>query len=522
MTGYPEQGTATAGTTYDCGMRTLDSFGSAALFYPHWSSDPAGDNCANDSSFPANWQGAAVLSSDDEIVAMVQTLNISFGGWAPGDTPYGRAVGAYAGVGSPGYEIRFPVYKNEHNNEMTTFYIQSAGGGDATITAVFKPCADNGQGANCLGYPNVYTYTTSTPVPQNEMFILDATMARDAGSSPMPAGTNSMGGLTITSDQPIAAVAFEHSKDASPAMYVKASTGFTPSDYDDVFYAPSIKYQYPAGTGATTANAAKWSALVVHNADSVNVSGVVSYTLAQRNADPMHADVGTVYTQTFSSLPPGESVFFMFHDGLNPASGTQPRDLLAATIQTSGGGDIVAVVYEEADYGLGGDKDYIVTGAIPDSAKANSLSFPTHKMQYNGKFHGATVQNVGIASTYFTATLSVVGKAGSPVPGVAGGDEVTFVTTSTVPAGGAVVYYMVCKDYEGLFVDMVTGDDADLADLCTGAGSPTGGVNTAMVIEADQPIVGITNEELLWYVNPASAGDGYGEDASSFEAFPLD
>jgi hypothetical protein len=449
---------------------------------------------------------------------MVQTLNISFGGWAPGDSPYGRAVGAYGGVGKPGKEVRFPVYKNEHNNEMTTFYVQNAGDGDANITAVFKPCADNGEGESCLGYPDVYTYTTSTPVPQNEMLVLDATMAKNSDGDSMPAGTNSMGGLTITSDQNIAAVVMEHDQDASPAMYVKAATGFTPSDYDDTFYAPSIKYQYPDGNSATKANKAKWSALIVHNADTVNVSGVVTYTLAQRDADPNHSDVGDTYTHDFTNLPPGESAFFLFHDGLNPAPGTQPRDMLAAEVSASG--DIVAVVYEEADYGLGGEKDYILTSAIPDSSKASQLSFPTHKMQHNGKFHGAIVQNVGGSSAYFTATLNVVEATGSPAPSVSAGSEVKIRTKDKVAPGGSVTYYMICKDYEGLFED-ISGDDANMADLCGGSGSPTGGVNTGMIIEAAQPVVGVTNEELLWYEDPSDAGDGEGEDASSFEAFPL-
>jgi hypothetical protein len=510
MTGYPQQGTATAGTSYDCGSRTLAAFGSAALFYPHWSGDPAGNNCADDADLPANWQGAGVLSSDDEMVAIVQALNISFGGWAPGDSPYGRAVGAYTGVGTPDTEVKFPVYKNNHQGEMTTFFVQNAGGDPATITAVFKPCADNGQGTPCLGYPNVYTYTTSTAVPSNEMLVLDASMAS------VPAGTNSMGGLTITSGQPIAAVVYEHSQSASPATYVKTTRGFTPSDYDTQVYAPAIKYQYPDGTAATSPNKAKWSGLVVHNADTVNVSGVVTYTLTQRNADPGHADVGTKYTQTFANLSPGESVFFLFHAGLNPATGTQPRDMLAAEVSASG--NIVAIINEEADYGLSGDKDYATYSAIPRSMASTRVSFPTHKEQHNGKFHGAVVQNVGTASTYYTATLTVVEATGGAT--IAAGSTVKIRTKSAVPVGGTTTYYLTCEDYDSLFMDL-TGDTNNMADLCVGS-PPTGGVNTAMIIEASQPIVGFTNEELLWYVSASSAGDGYGEDASNYEAFPLD
>jgi hypothetical protein len=42
-----------------------------------------------------------------------------------------------------------------------------------------------------------------------------------------------------------------------------------------------------------------------------------------------------------------------------------------------------------------------------------------------------------------------------------------------------------------------------------------------VLIESTQPLVALANEELLWYMNPATVADGHGEDASSFEGFPL-
>jgi hypothetical protein len=511
MTAYAKQGDA--GGPWDCGSRTLASFGSGATFYPHWSTDPAGNNCANASGFPANYQGSCVLSADDEIVAIVQTQNISFGGWAPGDTPYGRAVGAYGGVGVPSTEIKFPVYKNEHNGELTTFFIQNAGSSNANIQAIFRPCADDGTGTPCLGYPNVYTYTFSGLEP-NKMIVVDATLAG------VPAGNGSFGGLSVssTNDQPLAGVVFEDYKDASPATYTKVTRGFGTGDYDTTFYAPAVKYQYPDGSGATSPNKSKWSGLVVHNADTVQVTVNITYTLVARNGNPAHPDVGNKYYHN-AVLDPGESAFFLFHTGLNPAPGTQERDLLSAEIGATG--NIVAVVNEEGDYAIAGTRDYALYSAMPKRSAANRFSAPAYKEQYNGKFHGVVTMNVGDSAAVFTATLTVVGRGVGYTGVMNAGDSVRIKTSSPVPPGGSVTFFMVCQDYFNQFTDL-TGDTHQMADLCSGpAGAPTGGVNTGLIVESSQPIVVLANEEVLWYVNPANVGDGYGEDASNYEGFPL-
>lgn len=516
MTAYAKEGQT--GGPWECGSRTLPTFGSGATFFPHWASDPSGSNCANVAGFPANYQGSGVLSSDDAIVAIVQTQNIRFGGFAPGDIPYGRAVGAYAGVSSPSTELKFPLYKNNHNNEMTTFYIQNAGNAEANIVAVFKPCADQGTGIPCLGYPNVYTYTYNGLDP-NKMIVIDATLARDASNNPMPAGRGSFGGLTIQSTQPIAGVVFEHHRTASPATYLKATRGLGPSDYDTKIYIPSIKYQYPQGPGLTTnPNLSKWSGLVVHNADTVNVTVRITYTLAARNGDPNHSAVGTKYYHGPVTLSPGESAFFLFHDGLNPAPGTQKRDLLSAEIGATG--KIVAIVNEEGDYSLSGMRDYATYFGMPASMAANKVSLPSYKEQYNGKFHGAIIMNVGDQPAVITATLTVVGRGSRYTGPMNTGDTVKIKTRSPVAPGASVVLFMACKDYYNQWIDL-DGDTHQKADLCSGFPNPTGGVNTALIVESDQPIVVLANEELLWYENPATRGDGQGEDASNYEGFPL-
>lgn len=525
MTAFSTQGAAVPSPAggWDCGSRTLATFGSGATFFPHWDTDPSGANCANNPGFPASYEGGGMLESDDALVAVVQSQNISFGGWAPGDTPYGRAVGAYAGVGAPSIEIRFPVYKSDHNGETTTFYIQNAGGDAANIEAVFKPCSDDGTGNPCLGYPSEYTYPF-TGLEPGKMLVLEASMAG------APSGRGSFGGLTVrsTNSQDLAGVVMEHHTTASPATYVKATRGLGANDYDDVLYAPAIKYQYPGGSSSSTPNASKWSSLVVLNADTVQVSIDLVATLAARNGDPAHPDVGTQYTYPSApfALDPGESRFFLFHDGLNPMPGTQQRDLLSIKVEvvSPAEGKIVAIVNEEGDYSIAGTKDYATYSAMPASAGANSVSLPSYKEQYNGKFHGAIVMNIGDVPADFEATLTLVGTSGGYTGPMSPGDTVNMEYYKQVPPGGSAVFFMTCRDYFNEYNDL-SGDTHNMADLCSGTHAsgqgPDKGSNTAMIVNSTQPIVVLANEELLWYVSPTSAGDGYGEDASSYEGFPL-
>lgn len=272
MTGYEKHGTA---GEYDCGSRDLIGFGSGAIFYPHWDLDPNGANCEDDVSFPSSFEGSSILSADGDIRAVSQVSNISDSSIsAPGDTPYGRATGAYVGSVAPSTTIFYPIYKNDHSNEMDTFYIQNAGSGPTNITGVFKPCS------TCLGAGNVYSYTVASVSP-GKMVVIDASLASGPAGT-IPAGDYSFGGVTFTSDsQPIAGAVLEHSQDASPAIYVKSTRLFNSSEADTSFFVPAVKYKWPDGniTPGTTNNRNKWSGVGIYNADSVQVTAVMTVTL---------------------------------------------------------------------------------------------------------------------------------------------------------------------------------------------------------------------------------------------------
>lgn len=492
MMSYAMQG-VTGTTEYDCGSKELASFGSGATFFPHVS------ECV-----PDGFEGSAVLSSEDEIAAIVQVLNIGYGGWAPGDTPYGRALAAYAGVSSPDTTVRFPLYKNDHNNEMTTFYIQNAGSSETDITAVFKPCSDQGDGTACLGYADgPYTYTVSD-VDANRMVVIDATLAQNATGDSIPAGTGSYGGVVITSDsENIAGAVMEHSQDASPATYLKSVAGFAPTQYDDKYWIPQIKAEYPKAAAEEACNS-KWSSLMVQNADVTDVDVVVTYTVNEPEAR-----AGTTFTDS-ATIPPGETAFFMTFQQTDFQAG----DLASAEVNATG--NIVAMVNEEMRWECTNAdlKDLASWPGVPDNAARTRLSVPFYKQEYNGKFQGMVVQNVGSSNAVFTVTMTVIDPQ---VSGVSVGDEYQFTHTDAKGTGAAKTFVMPCNDITSDLTQIGANDYHDLCDVTNLDGS-----NVSVVVESSQPIVSVVTEEKGWWIAASQVGDGHSEDAGMYVGIPLD
>lgn len=506
MEAYPPAGTT--GGPYACGSKSLASFGSGATFYTH-----------QDCTLPSgSFQGSAVLYSEDQMAAIAQTLNIKYGGWAPGDTPYGRAVAAYAGLSAPATTVRFPLYKNNHNGEQTTFYVQNTDGSNPTnITAVFRPCSNIGTGSACLGYGKVYTYTYSN-LPSNQMVVFDATLARAADNSTIPAGNNSYGSLVVTSSAGnIAGVVMEHNKTASPATYLKSNEGFAPSDYDTTLYAPQIKWNYPyPSTVAGRTCQQKWSSLMVQNADDVAVNITVTYTInGVYGTDTSR--VGDVVTDKATNVQPGETAFFMAYQ--QGARGLLTEgDLASAKIVATG--DVVGIVSEETYWTCSNAdlKDAASWPAIPDNRASTRISVPFYKQEWNGKFQGIVVQNVGGGNATYNLTFTTIGAQNT---GVTAGDVVKITHTDQVLAGGAKTFVMPCAPGNTSNLSNLTGDDADIAAMCGGATTFKTGSYAAVVIESNEPIVAVVAEEKGWWAAASQVGDGHSEDASIFTAIPL-
>lgn len=503
MTAYAKQGDT--GGPWDCGSRTLDVFGAGATFFPHVSGDAAGNNCADDPAFPVNYEGAAILSASDQIAAIVQTVNISYGGWAPGDTPYGRALAAYAGVSAPDMSVRFPLYKNEHVSEMTTFYIQNAGDGNTDVTATFMPCADDGTGTPCLGYADgPYTFVYSNLEP-GKMIVIDATLAENAASGTIPTGLGSYGSLVVESSaENIAGAAMEHHMDASPATYLKAVAGFAPAQYDDVYYVSQVKAEYPAAS-ATNACASKWSSVMVQNATGASVNVTVTYTINENLIDP--GRVGTSFSDN-AAIAAGETAFFMTFQQAD----FDPGDLASATVDASG--DVVVMVNEETHWNCTNAdlKDLASWPGIPDNAAATSVSVPFYKQDWKSKIQGMVVQNVGSSDATFTLTFTVIDADMATTP-----DDVYVFTHSDPIAGGAAkTFVMPCTDVPTNLV-AVTGDYHELCDHPNRRGS-----YAAVIVESAQPIVAVVTEEKHWDIPASQSGDGHSEDAGMYTAVSLD
>ncbi len=512
LTGYAKSGTT---GVYGCGDRTLATYGSGTFFYPHWASQPSETNCVNDGGFPSDFEGAAVLSANGDIRAVSQLTNISDSSvGATGDSPYGRASGAYGGIVSPSTTIFYPLYKLDHADENGTFYIQNAGASNTDISAVFKPCSV------CLGAGNVYTYTVSNVEP-NKMVVIDASLATGPSGS-LPSGDNSYGGVTITSSgEPLAGAMLEHHISESPALFVKANRLFNESDANSNYYASIIKYAWPDGAAATEKNRGKWSGVSIYNADTVQVTTVVTLTVTGRDSDVNHADVGTQYTQTHT-IDPGNIGLIIFYDAVwNPApppTGAVPGDLYTAEFKADG--NIAVMINEEGDFALAGSKDLATYAGTPETGIGKTISVPVYKENWKGLFHGVGIYNVSASTANVTVKL-VVSEADSGI-GVSTGDTV-WMTTS-IPANESATVLMTCGvgGFLGLS-DVTDGSDSkNMADLCDAPTYPyTKGSVSAMIIESDQNVITLINEEIGWWETEDSVGDGYGVDASNYEGFPL-
>jgi hypothetical protein len=336
------------------------------------------------------------------------------------------------------------------------------------------------------------------------MVVIDATLAQNATGDSIPAGTGSYGGLVITSDsENIAGAVMEHSQDASPATYLKSVAGFAPTQYDDKYWIPQIKAEYPKAASEQACNS-KWSSLMVQNADVTDVDVEVTYTINEPEAR-----AGTTFTDS-ATISPGETAFFMTFQQADFQAG----DLASAEVNATG--NVVAMVNEEMRWECANDdlKDLGSWPGIPDNAAKTRLSVPFYKQEYNGKFQGMVVQNVGSSSAVFTVTMTVVDPQ---VSGVSEGDEYKFTHTDAKGVGAAKTFVMPCNDITSDLTQIGANDYHDLCDVATLDGS-----NVSVIVESEQPIVSVVTEEKGWWIDAGQVGDGHSEDAGMYVGIPLD
>jgi hypothetical protein len=464
-----------------CGDTTLDQ-GEAFVWVPTdaWGITP---NCA---SLAENEQYSAVVSANNEIVAIVEETNQSA---APLGTSGGLADATYRGLSGSdaASELRFPTYKNNHYNETTTFYIQNAGSADTTFVATFQEC-NSATTVGCSGTGATYYFTLTTALEPNRMAVIQPADALAAS------GNGFFGGLTVTSlnGQPLAGIVNEHAVTGAPATYLKSTRAFVPAEYDQKLYAPAIKHTYVG----------KWSGLVIQNAGTVAGNFTIVYNIANSD-DPLR--VGNVYTDTTTcvGIQPGETCFVLT---LYPVSGSgtaslQAGEYVAATV--TGNVPMVAVVNEETLPGAAGQPQLATYSAVPDGGTAMNVSVPSYKEEWVGRYMGVVVMNVGTAAATIDATViaSAVEVGSLPTANL-------VVRASNIAPGAATTFFLLSKDQAQSIYPEISTVSGTIGEFVNS--------NCAMSVASDQPVAILVNQE-----NSYLAGPAVPLDAANYEGFPL-
>ncbi|PIE81837.1 MAG: hypothetical protein CSA11_02915 [Chloroflexi bacterium] len=416
LTAYDESGVATS-----CGSHTVAPGGSYTYL--------TDIDCPVDAGF----QGSAVVSSDQPIAAITNVNNKGTG----------AAAGQYTGTDGTAIAdtIAFPLFKSDHSNRTTTFYIQNASGDANDIEATFTM--------------NGTEYDTSfSNVPAYAMVVFSPA---DAG---VPTGNGNIGGLVVSGTQPLAGTSLEHESSVSVASNLQASRAFVPSDYDSELACPLVRYA--SGGKVTT------TGLQVQNVGTEDVDITVTYSIVSGSA------VNT--SRTINNVAPGASANFLQANDLNEntvASAT------VTAVASDGSGDVAlaAIVNDKATattpqrvttyacFGVNNATDFINLPLVKETAGINTT--------------GIQVMNVGSANA--TVELTYTNNNGTVV-----------VTHSDPIAPGA----------SKTFYNLANGGTANVSATSGTLESLAGTVNGVTIDGAGQEIVAIANESSLGNNNP--------------------
>jgi hypothetical protein len=429
---------------------------------------------------PAGFQGSAIVSSNQDIRAIVTVTNryIASSGLGDAGSPH-FAAGIYQGVNIPATTIRFSLAKNNHYNHTTTFFVQNAGSVAATATATFKMPSSLPSGAVLD-----YTYTTPSIGP-GQMAVFTPNDARNAGNPP-PAGNGAVGSLTVTSSQPLAGTVLEHFTAETHATLVQATRSATPSDYDTKLFSPNTKNNYYG----------RFSGLQVQNVSGGNINVNVSYVGSDFQTGGVNC-IGQTYLDSHNNLPPGESWTF-------PSTAIPDKCFASATVTATG--NVIGQVNESFTTAYiastGRYQESTVFSALPGNSATTIISLPLYKEDSFSKATGTTIQNVGSADTHVTITFK----------GVAG----TFVSQPQLihPGAGLIIIDARLKPSSFWNGTAMTPGLLGCVNSTTGCGA--NGVFGVIVQSDGQPIVAILNETTYPINAPRIQ-----QDKSAYEGFNL-
>jgi len=420
-----------SGNPFTCNSQALNT-GESYTYLPE-------NDC---STLPSGFQGSGVVSADGEVAAVTNVNN----------KPTGQAAGQYNGTDSSeaATTISFPLVKNNHSGRTTTFYVQNASGSTNNMNANFV--------VNGVSYPKAYNN-----VPANAMVIITP---NDAG---VPSGQGNVGSLTVTGSEPLAGSSLEHETSPPVANNLQASRAFSSSDYGPKLFCPLARYQF--GGKVTT------TGLQVQNVSGGSETINVSYTIV---AGPSGA--GTVVNATPQTVADGASANFL------QANDLKPGDLAAATVTSTGGGDLAAIINDKA---TGTSPERVTTYACFNSANATTqISLPLVKEAFNNNTSGVQVQNIGTNPTDLELTYRTTS-----------GTTVVIETTSKLAPGNSKTFNL-----------LASGGTSGISVTSGSLSNLNGTVNGVVVVSQDgEPIVAIANE--------SATGGSSPQDTKNYEGF---
>lgn len=354
---------------------------------------------------PSGFVGSAVVSSNEPIKAIVNVTNNKSGDLG---VTGGKAAAQYQGTEIAGTTLYFPLVKHNRFAKTTAFYVQNAGTATVSVTATFKMDT---------GTPGVYTKVYSGLEPNKMILInpIDAGVPSVAGTG----GRDNIGGLAVSSAQPLAGTVLEYIQGEAIATVLNGTRGFTAADFNTKAYVPLVKNN----------RFNKFTGVQVQNVSAGPVDITINYVGTTSGC------IGT-YTETAAGVLAGASKTFV-----QSGSATTPFPVNcagSATIVATG--NIVAIVNEG---NLVVDAANPAAGttysAMASTSTTKKVSAPLFKDGRFGYSTGLALQNVSpVTATNVVVTFACAAStpftAVSKPQTIGAGGAMTFLRPSAMPA----------------------------------------------------------------------------------------
>lgn len=314
------------------------------------SSNPDG---GNNPSLPANFRGSAVISSDQQVAAIVNIVSpdigLSFGGEA------------YVGFDSGAQTVSLPLLFKNFAGFNTFFNVQNAGSATANVTVTYS----TGD-------------TETATIPPNASVRFDQQTNAD-----LPDGFN--GSAIIESDQDIVAAAVQVGPDT-----VFAYNGFTGNSTAPVF--PLVNAN----------NANFFTGIALQNVGDQPTDVTVEY-------EPSIA--GTACSETIT-IPAQSSRFFALEAfSASPAAGYEGTNDCANGATFVGSGRVTANSASQPLVAIVNQLNNVTNkggayASFDPSVASDTVVYPLAQDRFFGFFSGFSLVNVGSSSATVTCTFS--------------------------------------------------------------------------------------------------------------------